>query len=136
LPGGLKLALLPKKTKGGAVRLLLTVHYGNEKELTGKTVAAHLVSQMLSRGTKKHSFQQLKDELDKLRAELIQSEGRAWRGAPGVAQIEIKTVRETLPGVLALFAEMLREPAFSKAELEALRKENLARLEEQLQDPA
>jgi zinc protease len=135
LPGGLKLALLPKKTKGSAVRLLLGVHYGSEKELTGKTVAAGLVTPMLARGTKKHSFQQLKDELDKLRAELIFADGRG-RGGLGVATIEIKTVRETLPAVLALFAEMLREPAFAKTELEALRKERLARLEEQLQDPA
>jgi zinc protease len=135
LPGGLKLALLPKKTKGGAVRVVLSVHYGNEKELTGKTVAAGLVAQMLSRGTKKHSFQQLKDELDKLRAEMNVVDGRRG-GAPGVAQVQIKGVRETLPGVLALVGEMLREPAFSKAELEALRKERLAQLEEQLQDPA
>src|SRR5205085_1109310 len=109
LPSGLKLALLPKKTKGGAVRLYLSVHYGDEKELTGKTVAARLLPEMLTRGTKKHSFQQLKDELDKLRAELNLSEGRATRVAPGVATLQLKTVRETLPGVLALFAEMLRE---------------------------
>jgi zinc protease len=134
LPGGLKLALLPKKTKGSAVRVLLSVHYGDEKALAGKTVAAGLVAQMLSRGTKKHSFQQIKDELDKLRAELMLVEGRG-RGGLGVAQLEIKTVRETLPGVLALVTEMLREPAFSKSELETLRKERLARLEEQLQDP-
>jgi len=136
LPGGLKLALLPKKTKGGAVRVLLTLHYGNEKELTGKVVAAQLLPQMLVRGTKKHTFQQLKDELDKLRAEVGFGDNRASRSSPGVAQVQIKTVRERLPAVLALFAEMLREPAFPKSELESLRKEVLARLEEQLQDPA
>jgi zinc protease len=136
LPGGLKLALLPKKTKGSAVRLLLSIHYGDEKALTGKTVAARLLPEMLARGTKRHSFQQLKDELDKLRVELNLAEGRAIRGGPGVATLELKTVRETLPQVLSLFTEMLREPAFSKSELEALRKEHLARLEEQLQDPA
>jgi zinc protease len=136
LPSGLKLALLPKKTKGAAVRLLLTLHYGTEKELTGKVVTAQLLPQMLTRGTKKHSFQQLKDELDKLRAEVSFADGRASRSSPGVAQVQIKTARDRLPAVLSLFAEMLREPAFDKAELESLRKEALARLEEQLQDPA
>jgi zinc protease len=53
-----------------------------------------------------------------------------------MAAVHIKTVRESVPGVLALFGEMLREPAFPKAELETLRKEGLSRLEEQLQDPA
>jgi zinc protease len=93
------------------------------------------VPQMLARGTKKHTFQQLKDELDKLRAEVSFGDNRASRG-PGVAQMQIKTVRDRLPAVLALFSEMLREPAFPKTELEALRKELLARLEEQLLDPA
>jgi zinc protease len=37
--------------------------------------------------------------------------------------------------VLDLVTEILREPAFNKNELESLRKEMLARLEEQLQDP-
>ena len=136
LPGGLKLALFPKKTKGAAVRVLLTLHYGTEKDLTGKIVAAQILPQMLARGTKKHTFQQLKDELDKLRAEMSFADNRASRSSPGVAQVQIKTVRERLPAVLALFSEMLREPAFSKVELENLRKEMLARLEEQLQDPA
>jgi zinc protease len=134
LAGGMKLALLPKKTKGSAVRLLLTLHFGNEKELKGKVEASQLVAQMLARGTKKHSFQQIKDELDKLRAELTVVEGRGR--SVGVAAVHIKTVRESVPGVLALFGEMLREPAFARTELETLRKEDLARLEEQLQDPA
>ena len=57
-------------------------------------------------------------------------------GPPGVAEVQIKTVRESLPALLALLGEVLREPAFAPAELETLRKEALARLEEQLQDPA
>ncbi len=36
LPGGLELAFLPKKTKGGAVRVALTVRYGSEKDLKGR----------------------------------------------------------------------------------------------------
>jgi zinc protease len=135
LPGGLKLALLPKKTKGGAVRLVLSLRYGSEKDLKGKTVAAQLVPPMLLRGSKKRSFQQLKDELDKLRAEVNFGDGRV-SPMPGVAMVQIKTVRDSLPGVLALLGEVLRQPAFAKAELETLRKEVLARLEEQLQDPA
>jgi len=43
--------------------------------------------------------------------------------------------RENLPAVLDLVSEILREPAFAKSELESLRKEMLAGLEEQLQDP-
>jgi zinc protease len=136
LPPGLKVALLPKKTKGEVVRLALTIRFGNETELKGNAAAAALLPQMLMRGTKKHTFQQLKDELDRLRAEVsCGGGGRITVPNPGVTQCRVKTVRANLPGVLRLLAEMLREPAFAPAEFETLRKEALTQLEEQLQDP-
>jgi zinc protease len=135
LPSGLKLALLPKKTKGGAVRVVLTVRYGSEKDLTGKTTASEMLPRMLMRGTKKHSFQQLKDEFDKLKAEVHFGAGGMSAPTPGVSFVRIKTVKDTLPQVLTLVAEVLREPAFPKPEFETLRKEALAQKEEELQDP-
>ncbi len=134
LPGGMKVALFPKKTKGAAVRVVLTVRYGSEKELKGKTAAADLLPQMLMRGTKKKSFQQIKDEFDRLKAE-VHFGGGSRVPTPGVSVATIKTVREKLPDVLRLVAEVLREPTFAKAEFETLRKEVLSQLEEQLQDP-
>jgi len=133
---GLKLALMPRKTKGGAVRLSMTVRFGSEKDLQGRTTVATMLPQMLMRGTKKRSFQQIKDELDRLRAEVsFGGGGRLGVPNPGVAQVSIKTVRDSLPAVLGLVIEMLREPAFPAKELETLRKELLAQLEEQLADP-
>ncbi|HEY0707023.1 MAG TPA: pitrilysin family protein, partial [Polyangia bacterium] len=119
----------------GAVRLLLTVRYGGEKDLTGKTIAADVLPSLLLRGTKKHSFQELKDEFDKLKAEVKFGAGGLSAPSPGVSHVRIKTVRESLPAVLNLIAEVLREPAFPKNEFETLKKEALAQAEEQLQDP-
>jgi zinc protease len=135
LADGLKLALLPKKTKGGSVRLVLTVRFGSEQDVKGKTTAAAVLPSMLMRGTKKHSFQQIKDQLDQLRAEADFGGGHSSSGTVNVSQVRAKTTRENLPAVLDLLGEILREPAFAKSELESLRKEMLARLEEQLQDP-
>jgi zinc protease len=87
------------------------------------------------RGTKKQSFQQIKDELDQLRAEVDFGGGYSSPGMVNVSQVHVKTTRDNLPAVLDLLSEILREPAFAKSELESLRKEMLARLEEQLQDP-
>ncbi len=135
LPDGLRLALLPKKTKGGVVRLVLTLRFGSEADLRGKTEVAALLPDMLMRGTKKHTFQQLRDRLDQLRAEVAMGGSRFSPGTANVAQVRVKTTRENLPAVLDLVTEILREPAFPKAELESLRKEMLSHLEEQLQDP-
>jgi zinc protease len=135
LPSGLKLALLPKKTKGGQVRLALTLRFGSEADLKGKVAAAGLLPEMLMRGTRKLSFEQLKDQLDLLKAEVNISHGRGSPSTLNVAQVRVKTVRENLPRVIDLLGEMLREPALAKNEFESLRKEMLTKLEEQLSDP-
>jgi zinc protease len=135
LAGGLKLALLPKKTKGGQVRLALTLRYGSAAELKGKVAVATLLPEMLMRGTRKLTFEQLKDKLDLLKAEVSISQGHGSPSTLNVAQVRVKTVRENLPAVLDLLGEMLREPALARKEFESLRKEMLTKLEEQLSDP-
>jgi zinc protease len=132
---GLSLALLAKKTKKSAVRLSLTLRWGGAKELQNRRAAASLIGPMLLRGTKKRSYQALRDELDRLRAELHLGAERGSTEQANVTTLSVLTVRDKLPAVIDLLAEILREPAFSNEELENLRKEQLAQLEEQLQDP-
>jgi zinc protease len=148
LPSGMKVALLPKKTRGGAVRLRLSLHFGAEADLKGRTEVGKLLPAMLLRGTKGRTYQQIRDELDRLRAEVtfgnLDSREQGARGeagppalTPGMneAGMRVKTVRESLPEVLALLADVLQRPTFPAAEFEPVKKEALARLEERLQDP-
>ena len=55
LANGIKLALLPKQTRGGRVVATLTLHWGDEKTLMNREVACDFAGQMLMRGTKKHT---------------------------------------------------------------------------------
>jgi zinc protease len=135
LPSGLKLALLPKKTKGGQVRLALTVRFGSAADLKGKVAAAELLPEMLARGTRKLTFEQLKDKLDLLKAEVSFAHGHGAPSTVNVAQVRVKTVRENLPQVIDLLGQMLREPAFARKDFESLRKEWVTKLEEKLSDP-
>ncbi|HEX6182495.1 MAG TPA: pitrilysin family protein, partial [Pyrinomonadaceae bacterium] len=73
--GGLKLALLPKKTRGGKVVAQMVFRFGDEKSLSGRVAAAGLAGQMLMRGTTKHTRQQIQDELDRLKARAFVSGG-------------------------------------------------------------
>ena len=129
LAGGLKLALLPKKTRGGTVVASLTLRFGDEKALVGKATAADLAADMLMRGSSKHTRQQIKDELDRLKARVNVA------GRPTQANVSVETVRESLPEVLKLLGEVLREPAFPAKEFEELRLENLAAIEQQKSEP-
>ena len=129
LPNGLKIALLPKKTRGGTVVAAMTLRFGDEKSLMGKSTMADLAADMLMRGTQKHSRQQIKDEFDRLKARV------SVAGGPTQATVSVETVRENLPAVLKLLAEVLRTPSFPATELEQLRQENLAAIEQQKSDP-
>src|SRR5690349_112674 len=59
LPNGMKLVMLPRKTRGGTVSALVELHFGDEKSLGDKSAAAQLAGGLLMRGTRNHSRQQI-----------------------------------------------------------------------------
>jgi zinc protease len=126
--GGVKLALLPKKTRGGAVVLTMTLRFGDVTSKLGRRVAAELAGDMLMRGTTAHTRQQLSDEFDKLKADVSIGGGSS-------AGVSVETTRDNLPAVLKLVAEVLRTPSFPASEFELVRQEWLAGIEAQRSDP-
>src|SRR5205807_8677644 len=126
---GIKLALLPKKTRGGKVVAQMVLRYGDERSLMNRGAAADIAGSMLMRGTSKHTRQQLQDELDRLKARLFVF------GAGTQATVSIETTRENLPAVMRLAAEILREPSFPESELALLKQEELAGIEQQKSEP-
>lgn len=125
LPGGMKLALLPKKTRGGTVVARLTLRWGDEQSKMGRSAACNLASAMLMRGTTKHTREQLRDEFDRLKAGV----------SVGGDRSSIETLRPNLPAVLRLVAEVLREPAFPASEFEQLKRSALTGIEGMKSDP-
>jgi len=129
LPVGLKVVLLPKKTRGGTVLAQVSLHFGDEKSLNGKSAVARLTGGLLMRGTQKHTRQQLQDELDKIKVRLNAN------GSLTGATVNIDTVQAGLLPGLRLAAEVLREPAFPESELELVRQPILAGLENSRSEP-
>ncbi|MEK6300004.1 MAG: pitrilysin family protein [Acidobacteriota bacterium] len=129
VPAGLKLALLPKKTRGNTVVAAMTLRFGDAKSLMNRGQAGQFAGQMLMRGTTKHTRQQIQDEIDKLKARV------SVFGGVNNAVVSIETTRENFPAVLRLVSEVLREPAFLASEFEQLRQEELAQIEEQRSQP-
>lgn len=129
-PGGLKLALVPKKTRGGKVNARLTLRFGNEKDLMNRSDAGGLAGAMLMRGTTKHTREQIQDAFDKLKAQANVFGGATQAGAL------IETTRENLPAVLRLVAEILREPSFPAKEFDQLKQDRITNTEFQRREPA
>ncbi len=129
LAGGLRLALLPKKTRGGSVHVNLTLRLGDLQSLTGQRSAAALAGTMLMRGTTTRTRAQLNDEFDRLKTRVGVS------STVTAATASLQTTRANLPAALALLAEVLQKPAFTAAEFELAKQERLADLEEQSKEP-
>jgi zinc protease len=130
LPGGLQFVLLPKKTRGGSVYAGIALRFGDLASLKNLGDTPGFTTGMLMRGTTKHTRQQLADEFDRLKARVNVN---SW-GSGMYAFVE--TTSENLPAALTLVAEVLREPAFDPNEIEQLRAEWLAGMEQQRSDPS
>ncbi len=129
LSNGMKVVLLPKKTRGGTVVALINLRFGDEKSVFGKAATAQLAGAMLMRGTKNKSRQQIQDAMDKLKARIMVT------GGPTTASATIETTEENLPGALRLAAEILREPSFPENEFETVRQQRLAGFESMKSEP-
>ncbi len=129
LASGIKVALLPKKTRGEAVVGTLALHFGNEKSLTGQTTAADFVGPLMMRGTKKHNRQEIQDLLAKLKSSL------GADSDTGVLTFSWQSKKPQLPAVLDLLREVMREPTFPESEFEILRRAKKQQLEKDQDDP-
>mgnify|MGYP003575438479 CR=1 FL=1 len=126
----LKVAVLPKGSRGNAVRAVLTLHFGNERTLFGTNDVPSFVADMLDKGTASLSRQQVQDRLDALKAEV------GIGGAGGTVTVGIQTRREHLADVVLLVADLLRHPAFPADALDELQRQTLAAVEQNRREPA
>jgi zinc protease len=129
LPGGLKMSLLPHKTRGGTVVATVTIRYGDEKSLNGKAAIASVTGDLLMKGTKSKSRQQIQDEMDRLKAQINVS------GGATSATAYIETIEANLPGALRLAADILRNPTFPESDFETVKQQALAAAEAGRSDP-
>jgi len=126
LANGIKVALLPKKTRGATVIAQLSLYWGDEKSKSDRGPACGLAGGMLMRGSLKHTRTQLHDAFDRLKAGV----GANLDGA----SIDVR--RPQLEETLRLVAEILREPAFPAGEFEELKRASLTNTEARRGDPS
>jgi zinc protease len=129
LPNGMKLALLPKPTRGQTVRISMAMRLGNERSLAGQREVSELVAGMIDKGGAGLTRVQIQDRLDALKSELrISSSGDEVR-------IDMQSRRDTVSDAVALLAQLLRNPAFPPAALEELKRQVASEIEAQRDDP-
>jgi zinc protease len=129
LSTGVKTALLPKKTRGNSVTVELSLNFGNAESLKGYQTATQFLGPMLMRGAKKYNRLQLEDELDALGARVFASSDLSS------VSFSITCERDTLPAVLGLLRDVLREPTFPQAEFDTIKRQLRDNLEKNKTEP-
>lgn len=126
LSNGIRVALLPKKTRGANVVARLTLHWGDEASKMNRSTACALAGVMLKRGSRQHSRAELQAAFEKLNANVsINGEG-----------VGIDTQSAQFADALRLAAEVLKEPAFPAKEFEELKLATIAGAESRRGDPS
>jgi zinc protease len=129
LGNGMKVAYLPKKTRGESVQLNMTLRFGDEASLKNKGKAGSYAASLLDKGTTKMTRQQIQDAFNRLKAEV------RFYGSASAVSVSIETTRPNLAEVLRLVNQILREPSFPADEFEKLKSQQIAGIESQRREP-
>lgn len=126
---GVAYGFLEKNNRGNSVTVSFSIRNGDEKSLMDKGVVPSFTADMLNKGTVSRTRQKIEDELSKLKSSI-------YIGARnGNVYVTISSTEEYLMPTMALMADMLKNPLFDAAELEKLKTEELAGLEENKTEP-
>nr|WP_222613778.1 pitrilysin family protein [Undibacterium seohonense] len=129
LANGMKLAFLPKKTKGATVSVSLRLRMGTEASLQGKAEVGQFTAALLNKGTERLSRQEIKDSFDKLNAQV-----NIAGSAEGVT-VNVTATRDKLAAALELVADVLQKPSFPVNEFEEFKLAVIGRIEQSIPEP-
>jgi len=126
---GIQYGLIKKNNRGETVNISFVMRNGNVNQLMDKGMSAQYVANMLNKGTTTKSRQDIEDKLSELKSSVT------FRGSNGKVYAFVNSTEGNLMETLALMADMLKNPVFDTAELDKLKTENLAGLEENKSEP-
>ncbi|NNC50507.1 MAG: insulinase family protein [Flaviramulus sp.] len=120
---------IKKDNRGETVTLSFIIRNGNVDDFMNKGQLASYTARMLDKGTKNNSRQDIEDKLSALKSSI------RFSGSNGRISANINTTREHLMESLSLMTDMLKNPNFDKNELDKLKTEALASIEQNKTEP-
>ncbi len=129
LKNGVEYGFIEKINRGKTVNLSFNLRNGDVKSLSGKGSIPALTASMLNKGTQSKTRQQIEDELAKLKSSVF------FYARNGNIYTSINSTEENIMATLKLTAEMLKSPKFDEAELQKIKTQQLAFLEQNKTEP-
>lgn len=120
---------IKKDNRGETVNVNFTIRNGNVDQLMNKGKVASYTARMLDKGTKTKSRQDIEDKLSALKSSVY------FNGTNGRTYAYVSSTQDDLMATLALMTDMLKNPIFDATELEKLKTQDLASLEENKSEP-
>ncbi|MDG1889705.1 MAG: pitrilysin family protein [Verrucomicrobiota bacterium] len=129
----IRVALLSKQTRGDSVTGILNFYMGTPETLNKamNLTASDMVPDLLLRGAMDYSFQDIKDTLDALKANVSMSAGEHGSSLA----IQFQTDRAHLVSLIRFIGEILRTPTFPESEFTVLKQQQLTSMKGMLSDP-
>jgi len=129
LANGMKVALLPKPTRGQTVRISMALRLGNERSLVGQREVSEFAADLIDKGGAGLTRVQIQDRLDALKSDLAIASGG------DEVKITMLSRRDTVADAITLLAQLLRAPTFPAAALDELKRQIAADIQTQRDDP-
>ena len=128
LPNGLRVIVAHAGTLP-LVTAQLTIKAGGAADPAGRAGLADFTASLLNQGAGARSAEQVARDVEALGAQIEANAG--WDGS----RISLEAITAKLPAAMAIFADVVRRPAFAQEELDRLRARTLDSLEVSLQQP-
>lgn len=120
---------IKKDNRGKTVTLSFTFRNGNVNDFMNKGKVASYTARMLNKGTQNNSRQDIEDKLSAIKSSIF------FNGSNGRVTANINTTEEYLMEALALMTDMLKHPKFDADELDKLKTQELAGIEQNKTEP-
>jgi zinc protease len=128
LPSGLKL-VVAERHEVPVVRMSLLVDAGYASDQSAAPGTARLAGDMLDEGTKTRTSLEISDELQRLGSQL------GTGSDLDSTSVSLSTLKANLDPSLALFADVVLNPSFPQGELDRLKKQQLAAIQQEGAQP-
>lgn len=128
--GEIKLALLPKPTRGDRVEARLLIQFGDADTLKGQRSASSAVASLLDHGTARMSRQEIQDKYDELEASVN------FGGGAGAVMASMSTTSKHLPALVDLVLHIVREASFPEQELKEYQRQVSTSINNAMAEPS
>jgi zinc protease len=120
---------IKKNNRGETAIVNFTIRNGNVEDFMNKGKIASYTGRMLNKGTTTRSRQDIEDELSALKSSVNVGSSN------GLISASVNSTKGDLMSSLDIMTDMLKNPVFDAAELEKLKTQDLANLEQSKTDP-